>query len=48
MNTFIKKMMELGAMEDRACSETERNLLIKEAQELYDKHLAKLKLLDED
>lgn len=45
MNKFIEQMMELGAMEDRACSKTERNLLIKEAEELYDKHLGELKLL---
>lgn len=37
--------MELGAMEDRACSEVERKLIIKEAEELYNKHLTELKLL---
>lgn len=45
-NKFIKKMMELGAMEDRACSELERNNAIKEAKELYNKHLAELDLLN--
>lgn len=40
-NKFIKKMMELGAAEDRACSELERNNAIKEAKELYNKHLKK-------
>ena len=40
MNKFIKEMMEIGAWEDRAGSETERNNAIKEANELYNKHLA--------
>ena len=40
MNTILEKIMELGAMEDRACSETERKLIINKAKELYNKHLA--------
>ena len=39
MNKFIKEMMEIGAWEDRACSETERQNAIKAAEELYDRHL---------
>lgn len=46
MNAMLEKLMELGAMEDRACSETERKLIINEAEELYNKHLAELNLLN--
>jgi len=46
MNKILEKIMELGAMEDRACSETERKLIINEAEDLYKKHLAELNLLN--
>jgi len=46
MNTILQKIMELGAMEDRACSEKERKLIINEAEVLYNKHLAELNLLN--
>ena len=43
MNEFIKEIMQLGAMEDRACSETERGSIIKAAEEVYQNHLSKLR-----
>jgi len=46
MNAILEKIMELGAAEDRACSEAERTLVINEAEELYNKHLAELNLLN--
>lgn len=46
MNKILERIMELGAMEDRACSETERKLAINEAEEIYNKHLAELNLLN--
>ena len=46
MDTTLKKIMELGAMVDKAGSETERSLIINDAKELYNKHLAELKLLN--
>ena len=48
MNTFLEKIMELGAMEDRACSDTEIKLIKNEAEELYNNHLAELKVLNID
>ena len=46
--TFLEKIMELGAMEDRACSDTEIKLIKNEAEELYNNHLAELKVLNID
>lgn len=43
MNEFIKKMMELGAMEDRACSGVERQMIKLEAENLYNEHFLKQK-----
>ena len=48
MNTFLEKFMVLGAMEDRACSDTEIKLIKNEAEELYNNHLAELKVLNID
>ena len=45
MNKFIEQMMEIGVLEDRACSKTERYNAVKAAEELYDKHISELKLL---
>ena len=46
MNDFVRKMMDIGAWEDKACSKTEMNNAIKAAEELYTTHKAELKLLD--
>lgn len=43
MNKFIKEMMHLGACEERCCSQAERESLIKDAEKLYTKHLARVK-----
>ena len=45
MNKFIQQMMEIGVLEDRSCSKTERDNAVKAAEELYDKHISELKLL---
>lgn len=42
MNEFIKKMMELGAREDRACSDVERYNAVKEAEVEYLSHFEEL------
>lgn len=43
MDDFIEKMMELGACDDRACSETGRKNIKNEAIELYKKHIKTIK-----
>jgi hypothetical protein len=44
MNEFLEKIMELGAAEDRCCSEAERQMIFKEVEEVYNSHLTELKL----
>ena len=44
MNKFLEKIMELGAAEDRCCSETERKIILKEVEEVYKNHITELKL----
>ena len=39
MDEFIKELMDLGAQKDRAVSDEERRLIIKEAEDLYNKYL---------
>lgn len=36
---FIIEMMNFGVYEDRGCSDEEREQVLKQAEELYDKHL---------
>jgi RNA-splicing ligase RtcB len=44
MNEFIKQILEHGAMVDQAGSEEERQLIIKDVETLYNKHIEELKL----
>jgi hypothetical protein len=46
-NTFLKRIMELGANEDRASSKTERKMAIEQAKEIYNEHF-KIKTMTEE